>query len=82
MGEADFWNNSEKAQATVAELKTVNEILKPLEEALAAGRDLEALEELAREDASLEAELGSEANRVEKLVDALELASLLSGPHD
>jgi peptide chain release factor 2 len=77
-----FWNNAEKAQATVAQLKGVNAILKPLEEALAAGNDLEALEELAREDSSLEAELAAEADRLEKMVDALELASLLSGPHD
>ena len=82
MGAADFWNDADKAQATVAELKTVNAVLKPLEEALAVGRDLEALEELAREDDSLEGELSAEAGRLEKLVDALELASLLSGPHD
>ena len=82
MSEADFWNNSDKAQATVAELKGVNSVLKPLEEALAAGRDLEALEELAREDESLEAELTVETDRLEKLLDALELTSLLSGPHD
>ena len=82
MAEAGFWTNSEKAQATVAELKGVNFILKPLDEALAAGGDLEALEELAREDESLEPELATETDRVEKLVDALELTSLLSGPHD
>jgi peptide chain release factor 2 len=82
MGQAGFWNDNEKAQATVAELKTVNSILKPLEEALAVGGDLEALEELAREDASLESELATEADRLERLVDALELASLLSAPHD
>ena len=82
MGEVDFWNNSEKARATVAELKGVNSILKPLEEALAAGQDLEALEELAREDESLEADLVVETDRVEKLIDALELTSLLYGPHD
>ena len=82
MGEADFWNNQERAQATVAELKGLNSVLKPLEEALAAGNDLEALEELAREDASLEPELAIEADRLEKLVDALELTSLLSGAHD
>ena len=82
MGQADFWNDSTKAQATVAQLKTLNTLLKPLEEALAVGRDLEALEDLAREDLSLEPELGQEADRLEKLVDALELASLLSGPHD
>jgi peptide chain release factor 2 len=82
MGQADFWNDSGRAQATVAELKTLNTLLKPLEEALAVGRDLEALEELAREDGSLEGELKQEADRLEKLVDSLELASLLSGPHD
>ncbi|MDA1202227.1 MAG: peptide chain release factor 2 [Planctomycetota bacterium] len=82
MSGSEFWNDSAKAQATVAELKGVNSVLKPLEEALAASADLEALEELVREDESLEAELASETERVEKLVDALELTSLLSGPHD
>ncbi|MBM4058414.1 MAG: PCRF domain-containing protein, partial [Planctomycetes bacterium] len=82
MGGADFWSNAEKAQATVAELKGVNAILKPLDEALAVGCDLEALEELAREDSSLESELAAEVERLGKLVDNLELASLLSGPHD
>ena len=82
MAGADFWSNSERAQATVAELKGVNSVLKPLEEALAAGRDLEALEELAREDHALEGELAAETDRLEKAVDALELASLLSGPLD
>jgi peptide chain release factor 2 len=82
MSEADFWSNSEKAQSTVAELKGVNSVLKPLEEALAVGQDLEALEELAREDESLEADLAVETDRLEKLLDALELTSLLSGAHD
>jgi peptide chain release factor 2 len=82
MSEADFWSNSEQAQATVAQLKQVNAVLKPLDEALAAGRDLEALEELAREDESLEPELVQETDRLERLVDQLELTSLLSGPHD
>ncbi|MFM8633801.1 MAG: peptide chain release factor 2 [Planctomycetia bacterium] len=82
MGQAGFWDNNEQARATVAELKSVNSILKPLDEALTVATDLEALEELAREDESLEPELAAETNRLEKLVDALELTSLLSGPHD
>ena len=82
MSQAGFWDSPEKAQATVAELKGVNAVLKPLDEALAASADLEALEELAREDESLEPELLREADALEKKVDALELASLLSGPHD
>lgn len=82
MAEGDFWNNSEKAQATVAELKGINSVLKPLDEALGVSDDIEALAELAAEDASLEAELATETERLEQLVAALELTSLLSGPHD
>ena len=82
MGQPEFWNNNEKAQATVGELKSINSILKPLDEAIAVGTDLAALEELAREDGSLEPELATETDRLEKLVASLELASLLSGPHD
>jgi peptide chain release factor 2 len=82
MAEGGFWDNSEKAQATVAELKGINSVLKPLDEALAVSGDLEALAELAAEDASFEDELARETDRLEKLVDALELTSLLCGPHD
>ena len=76
MGQTDFWSNSEKAQTTVASLKALNSILKPIEEAIAVSDDLEALEELARED------LAGEADRFGTLIDALELTSLLSGPYD
>ena len=82
MSQAGFWDRAETAQVTVAELKSVNAVLKPLDEALAASADLEALEELAREDESLEADLLREADALEKKVGALELASLLSGQHD
>lgn len=82
MGQAGFWDDNQKAQATVAKLKTVNSVLKPLEEALAVAIDLEALEELAREDESLEKDLATETDRLERLFDALELTSLLSGTHD
>ena len=82
MAEGDFWNNSEKAQVTVAELKGITSVLKPLNEALEVSGDIEALAELAAEDESLESELASETERLERLVAALELTSLLSGPHD
>lgn len=82
MGQTDFWSNSEKAQTTVASLKALNSILKPIEEAIAVSDDLEALEELAREDCSLEGDLAGEADRFGTLIDALELTSLLSGPYD
>ena len=82
MSQSDFWNDSDTAQATVAELKQLNTILKPLDESISAAGDLEALVELVKEDDSLEPELSAEVTRVEQLIDQLELTSLLSGPHD
>lgn len=82
MAAPNFWNDQEKAQATVAELKSLNAVLKPLDEAIRAAGDLQAMVEMAEEDDGFEAELRPELTRVEKLVDELELKSLLNGPHD
>jgi peptide chain release factor 2 len=82
MAAADFWGNQEQAQATVARLKSINAILKPLTELLAAGEDLGALIEMADEDQAFEVELGQELNRIEKALETLEVDLLLDGPHD
>lgn len=82
MGETGFWDDQEKAQATVGELKTINSLLKPLEQLMAAGEDLDALLEMAEEDVELQQELAAELNRAGRELDALELKSLLNGPHD
>ena len=82
MAEPGFWDNQEKAQTTIAELKSLGAILKPLEEAVAAAADLAALVEMAAEDESLATELPSELDRLEGMVGQLELKGLLSGPFD
>ncbi|MBC8113394.1 MAG: peptide chain release factor 2 [Candidatus Saccharimonas sp.] len=82
MAAPGFWDSQEKAQATVMELKSLGAILKPLGESMRASDDLQALAEMAEEDDSLIEEFRLELDRVEKLVDDLELKSLLSGPHD
>tara|TARA_Y100001933_G_scaffold263722_1_gene326357 strand:- start:8739 stop:9725 length:987 start_codon:yes stop_codon:yes gene_type:complete len=82
MAAAGFWDNSETAQATVARLKSINAIVKPLAELLAAGEDLAALIEMAQEDDSLEEELLQELSGMELNLENLELKSLLDGPHD
>jgi peptide chain release factor 2 len=82
MAEPGFWDNQEKAQATIAELKSLGAILKPLDEAVAAAADLAALVEMAAEDESLAAELPGELDRLEQMVAQLELKGLLSGPFD
>ncbi len=77
-----FWDNHESAQQTVTQLKALKNVLAPLEEALHASEDLDAMIEMAEEDKSLEAEVTQEVHRLETLVDNLELRSLLNGPHD
>ncbi|MGD0518283.1 MAG: PCRF domain-containing protein, partial [Thermoguttaceae bacterium] len=78
----DFWNNQEKAQETVAQLKALNAVLKPAEELIKAAGDLAALVEMAREDDSLAAEVPGELDRVEKALETLETKALLDGPFD
>jgi peptide chain release factor 2 len=82
MAAPEFWNNQERAQATVAELKALNSILKPLEELIRADGELATLVEMAREDDGFVPELRDELTRAETALDDLELKSLLSGPHD
>ena len=84
MATAGFWNDQEKAQQVVAELKRITAILKPFAELSGAGDDVQALVELAGEDDSgaAERELATELDRVEKRLAALELQAMLSGPND
>ena len=50
MSEPGFWDKPEAAQATVAELKSVSSIVKPLRELVKAVGDLDVMLELADED--------------------------------
>ncbi len=80
--EPDFWSNPEKANAVVAELKAIKSVLKPLDDAWSALEDLEAMIEMAAEDASFEEEIPALLESLEKELETLELYTLLSGPCD
>lgn len=82
MGQATFWDNQEKAQQTIQQLKTLNDVLKPFEDLEGEVADLQALAELCTEDASLDDELAGEVTKLEKKLAAFELRSMLSGPQD
>jgi peptide chain release factor 2 len=82
MGAPDFWNNQEKAKDVVAQLKALKAVTKPLQEVVQGSADLLGLLEMTEADASLAGEVGGEIDRLEKLVDELELQALLNGPHD
>jgi peptide chain release factor 2 len=82
MGQPNFWDNPERAQQTIQQLKPLNALLKPYEELTAAAGDLQALAELAEEDASLERELEDELRAMEKRLGDFEMQAMLSGPQD
>jgi peptide chain release factor 2 len=82
MGQPNFWDNQEKAQQVIQQLKPLNGLLKPFEELEGSGGDLKALGELAEEDGSLDDELTGELGRIEARLDDFELRAMLSGPQD
>jgi peptide chain release factor 2 len=82
MAAPEFWSNPEQAQATVAELKALASVLKPLSELAPAADHLDELLVLAEEDPAFAAEVAAELDRLQENLAELELRGLLSGPHD
>lgn len=84
MSGANFWENQEKAQKFVGELRQLTAVSKPLRELRSAGEDLKVLMEFADEDdsgASL-VELIEARDDLQKRLEAMELRAMLSGPND
>jgi peptide chain release factor 2 len=79
-----FWNNQEKAQATLQEVKTLRNWIDPYDKL--SGRLASALEldELIQEgsEPEMERELDKEAVQLREDLDAFEVKSLLRGPDD
>lgn len=82
LGQPGFWDNHERAQQVVTELKSLKSIIEPLEASTHSAEDLDALFELAAEDESMDAEVKGEVNRLSAQVEDLELKALLNGLHD
>lgn len=84
MGAADFWDNQEKAQQTVASLKTLKAQVDPLSDIIEAFENAQLAYEMAREsdDADLLKEADSALHEIVGKMDRVELLSLLSGKHD
>ena len=82
MAAAGFWDNQDRAQQTVGSFKSLKTLLKPLEEAIQATDDLPGLIEMAEEETAFVEELRQELDRLETVVEELELRALLNGPND
>ena len=57
MAATGFWDNQEKAQEVVGQLKSVKSIVGPMSELIASEEDLRALLEMAEEDPEIAADL-------------------------
>ena len=79
-----FWNDQEKAKGIIAELKTLNAVLKPFEDVIKQADDLTASIELAEEDGSdeFDDEIRAACTRAVADLEAFELRSMLGGPND
>lgn len=82
MAAADFWDNQEKAQEVVGQLKSLKAVVAPMAEMLSASDDMEALLQMGEEEPEIESEVAAEIDSLEKRLEELELKALLNGPHD
>lgn len=84
MTEPNFWDNQEKAQALIGELRRLNAVIKPMSELLRGKEDIEVLTEFAEEDHSpaILQEIDSTADRLERQAADLELQASMRNPED
>ncbi|TWT94525.1 Peptide chain release factor RF2 [Stieleria varia] len=82
MGEPGFWDDNDSAQKTVGRLKSLKVVVGPMKELTSSVEDLDALIEMAEEDKSVAADVAAEVDRLENMLDDLELKALLDGPND
>ena len=84
MGSSGFWDQQEKAQVLVNELKTLNAILKPINELISGSEDLTVLLEFAEAEDTPETitEIQQTVERLDLQFDAVELQAMLSAPED
>ncbi len=84
MAAPGFWDNQEKAQALVAEMRRLAATIKPLHDLVLASDDLQALMELVEEDPTggSEAELKAGLETLGQQLYAAELQASMASPED
>jgi len=87
MGGENFWNNREAAQKVVEETSRLRKRIEPLRVAENQLADLVGMVELGQAEdeatqSQLVVEITTDTEKFIATLDALELAALLSGPHD
>lgn len=84
MGVPGFWDNQDRANEIVSELKTIKALVEPVNETSEAIEEMALLWEMAadEDDEDVRHEVDGQIEPMQKRLDDLELSSLLSGKHD
>ena len=82
MAQNDFWDDKEKAQATVQKLSSCKNIVEPFNKLKREADDFLAIAELAEEDPSFLEESDDAWTKLEAGLSKLEIVSFLSGKFD
>lgn len=79
-----FWDNPDKSQMAMKELKSLKDSFERFEELISGLEDAKTLIEMADEenDISLVPEVEAEINSFEEKMESLRIETLLSGPYD
>lgn len=84
MTKETFWDDQQKAQQKIAQLREVKEIVEQVHQLTAQNDEIQVLMELLQEeeDSSLLSECEASLKKFQKQVNEFELQQLLSGPYD
>ena len=82
MASPGFWDDQERAQEVIRELKAAKGLVEPHAELAASLAACSELLELAEGDEETQAELGEEVVKLEADFEALEMRLALNGPYD
>jgi peptide chain release factor 2 len=82
MSQPTFWDQPDKAQTIVQELKSLRSVVDPLKQVISGCDDLGELWEMASGDEGIQAEVDAELSKLEQAVEQLEIKALLNGPND
>ncbi len=77
-----FWDQPEKAQDVVQQMKVLRKTVDPLTEVVAGCTNLSELLEMAGDDPDVLADVDAELTKLEQSIEQLEVKALLNGPND
>lgn len=82
MNEGDFWDNQTKANRIMQELKSLKSVVEPFNECIKRTQDAQELLEISSDDASMVAQIETEIQELNALIEKTELQAMLAGPYD